>query len=100
MQLHQLTEEVVTHQSMDDTGRRLFQTDSDSLPRETRAQRRYPGMQRFGAAFNYTALDLGSAASLQADVDFLVRFIQANEGDEGLVLIVLIHGSCFFFVLS
>ena len=49
-------------------------------------------MKRFGAALNDTALAPSSAASLQCDVDFFVRFIQANEGGEGLV--VLIHGSC------
>jgi len=49
-------------------------------------------VKRFGAALNDTALAPSSAASLQCDVDFFVRFIQANEGGEGLV--VLIHGSC------
>jgi hypothetical protein len=49
-------------------------------------------VKRFGAASNDTALAPGSAASLQCDVDFFVRFIQANEGGEALV--VLIHGSC------
>jgi len=48
-------------------------------------------VKRLGAALNDTALAPGSAASLQCDVDFFVRFIQANEGCEGLILI---HGSC------
>ncbi|PYL41319.1 MAG: hypothetical protein DMF42_10835 [Verrucomicrobia bacterium] len=55
---------------MDETGRRLFQTDSDLPVSKTSAQRCHPGMKGFGATFNYTALDLGGATSLQADVDF------------------------------
>ena len=78
---------------MDEPGGRLFQTDSNRLPRETRAERCHPGMKRFGAAFNYTALHLVFRALLQANVDFLVRFIQANEGCVGLVLS---HGSSPF----
>src|SRR5438132_478923 len=63
------------------------------LTRRVRARAR-------SAALLPTARSPDFSSTLQADVDFLVRFIQANEGGEGLVLIILIHGSCLLFCVE
>ena len=48
-----------------------------------RAKLRHPGVQGFGPAFYYTALEFGASTLLQADIDFLIRLIQANESGVG-----------------
>src|SRR5436190_10640455 len=77
--------EIVSQQAMDETARRLFQANGDLLVWKLSAELRHPGMKRFGPAFNNTALDFSASVSLQANIDFLVRSIQANEGGIGLV---------------
>ena len=72
--------EVIAHQGMDEPAGGLLQAQRESLMRKPSTERRDPSVKRFGAAFNHRALDLALPASLQADIDFLVRFIQANEG--------------------